>query len=109
MSIRQIAPLNLAAFLREHPGAILLDVREPWEHKLAALDGSVLVPLGSLGAGAEDALPSAEAPIVVYCHHGVRSLHACSLLASMGYADLINLAGGIDRYSIEVDAAVPRY
>lgn len=109
MNIRQIAPSNLTAFLREHPGAILLDVREPWEHALASLENSILLPLGSLAAGAEEALPETEAPIVVYCHHGVRSLHACSLLASIGYTDLINLAGGIDRYSHEVDPDIPRY
>jgi rhodanese-related sulfurtransferase len=109
MNIRQIAPSNLTAFLREHPGAVLLDVREPWEHEHAALEGSILIPLGSLAARAEDALPSTSVPIVVYCHHGVRSLHACSALAALGYADLINLAGGIDRYSRDVDPTIPLY
>lgn len=109
MSIRQLAPAELAAFLQEHPGALLLDVREPWEHQLSALPGSLLMPLGSLPARAEDEIEEKDAPIVVYCHHGIRSINGCAYLASLGYTSLHNLTGGIDRYSIEVDPGVGRY
>jgi rhodanese-related sulfurtransferase len=109
MNIRQIAPDNLHPFLREHPQAKLLDVREPWEHELAAIGGSTLIPLGALLAEAEEELPDRSVPIVVYCHHGIRSLQGCAILASLGYTDLINLAGGIDRYTRDVDPSVPLY
>lgn len=109
MSIRQLAPAHLAEFLQEQPEALLLDVREPWEHELAALDNSMLIPLGALMIQAEDELQEKERPIVVYCHHGVRSMQACACLASLGYTDLLNLSGGIDRYSREVDRSVPIY
>jgi rhodanese-related sulfurtransferase len=109
MSIRQISPLSLAAFLADHPDALLVDVREPWEHELVALLSSRLIPLGQLAARAGDELPDIEIPIVLYCHHGIRSLQGCGILASLGYEDLINLSGGIDRYASEVDRSMPVY
>jgi rhodanese-related sulfurtransferase len=109
MSIHQLPPAQLEAFLQEQPDAILLDVREPWEHELAALEGSTLLPLGSLPQLAEDELEEKGRPIVVYCHHGIRSMNACAYLASLGYTKLHNLSGGIDRYTLEVDPGVPRY
>jgi len=78
MSIRQLLPAHLAQFIREQPEAVLLDVRETWEHELAAIDNSMLIPLGSLAMHAEDELQEKEKPIVVYCHHGVRSMQACA-------------------------------
>ncbi len=109
MPIRQIAPPALDEFLRAQPQTTLLDVREQWEHDLVALPDSLLIPLGELMRRAEEDLPDHDAPIVVYCHHGIRSLQACALLASLGYGDLINLSGGIDRYGAEVDNTLPTY
>jgi rhodanese-related sulfurtransferase len=105
--ISQIAPGDLPSFLKEFPGAILLDVRQPWENELVALENSELIPLGELSHRVEE-LPE-DVPIVVYCHHGVRSLGACSILAEAGFQEVFNLSGGIDRYSLEVDAEVARY
>jgi rhodanese-related sulfurtransferase len=87
----------------------LLDVREPFEHALAAIPGSTLIPLGEIPdrAGELDAWRDEE--IVVYCHHGVRSAHAIGWLRQLGFAKLVNLAGGIDRWSLEVDHGIPRY
>ncbi|MEO5928939.1 MAG: rhodanese-like domain-containing protein [Candidatus Kapaibacterium sp.] len=107
MNFRQLPPRDLAIFLHDHPDAILLDVREPWEFALASLDGSTLIPLGQLADRAEDELPMGT-PIVAYCHHGIRSINACAVLASLGYGELFNLSGGIDRYSMEL-GTVPRY
>ena len=47
--------------------------------------------------------------IIVYCHHGVRSLKVTSLLRQHGFGSAVSMAGGIDRWSVEVDATVPRY
>ena len=109
MSIRQIAPASLDRFLADHPAALLVDVREPWEHQIVALPDSRLIPLGTLAARAEEELPDRDAPIVLYCHHGIRSLQGCGILASLGYEDLINLSGGIDRYTTDVDRSLPTY
>ncbi len=85
----------------------LVDVREPWEHAVARLEGATLMPLATLSAAAL-ALPR-DADIVVYCHHGVRSASAASLLRDQGFARVRSLAGGIERWSVEVDARVSRY
>lgn len=100
-------PTALAARLAKGDAPVLLDVREPWEHTIAALPGSMLVPLGTLQqrTGALDA----NAEYVVYCHHGGRSAMAAQWLRSQGFARVANLEGGIDAWSLEVDASVPRY
>ncbi|MDB5034064.1 MAG: putative rhodanese-related sulfurtransferase [Chlorobi bacterium] len=109
MNFRQLPPRDLAIFLQDHPDAILLDVREPWEFALATLEGSTLIPLGQLADRAEEELPNEPGkPIIAYCHHGIRSINACAVLSALGYGELFNLSGGIDRYSMEV-GSVPRY
>ena len=47
--------------------------------------------------------------VVVYCHHGIRSAQAVDQLRAMGFADVNNLAGGIDRWTSDVDPKLPRY
>ena len=85
----------------------LLDVREPWEADLASIPGSTLIPLHELGARARDLDPAAS--VVVYCHLGVRSRLAAEHLSAIGFADVRNLAGGIDAWSRSVDPSVERY
>lgn len=85
----------------------LLDVREGWEYSTARIDGATLIPLGELASRVEEVPRDAE--IVVYCHHGMRSARAVSMLKHAGYPRVRNLAGGIDRWSVEVDAGTPRY
>lgn len=106
---RQISPVELAEALRgAHPPA-LLDVREEGEHQFAALPNSKLVPLGQIPGRIAELEAWKDRDIVVYCHHGVRSLHAIGWLQQQGLAKLRNLSGGIDAWSREVDSAVPRY
>jgi rhodanese-related sulfurtransferase len=86
----------------------LVDVREPWEYQTARLEGAELIPMGDVPA----ALPQLEAieePVVVYCHHGVRSLRVAAWLRNQGLEEVQSLAGGIDRWSLEIDPAIPRY
>ena len=84
-----------------------LDVREPWEHRVAALPEARLVPLGTLAEAAASLDPAAE--YVVYCHHGGRSAMAVQWLREQGFARTTNLTGGIDAWSLTVDPSVPRY
>ena len=100
---------ELAARLREPNPPRLLDVRQPEEHALAALPGSELIPLHELLFRHEEIEAWRDEEIVVYCHHGIRSLNAIAQLRHFGFSRLRNLAGGIDRWSVEVDPAVPRY
>ena len=82
-------------------------MREPWEHRIAQLPGARLVPMRTV----PQAAPSLdrEREIVVACHHGMRSHAVAEWLKGQGFRRVWNLAGGIDRWSTEVDASVPRY
>jgi len=88
---------------------LLLDVREPAEYERARIEGAELVPLGQLEARLDALAPWRERPVVVHCWTGGRSARACRLLQQHGFADVWNLAGGIDAWSLTVDPAVPRY
>ena len=85
----------------------LVDVREGWEHALVRLPGSILLPLHELGSRLSEL--DASRPTVVYCHHGVRSMHAALALASRGFADVRSLRGGIQRWMTEIDPSMPSY
>jgi len=104
--LSEIEPSELAVRLRAQPPPMLLDVREPVEWEIAKLPGARLVPLGQIES-VIPTLPRGEA-VVVYCHHGVRSRAAAEMLAAAGIS-AASLAGGIDRWSREVDPSVRRY
>ncbi len=86
---------------------LLVDVREPWEHDAARIEDSLLIPLREI-PGNISHLAGTE-PIVLYCHHGIRSLDAAAWLRSQGIGTARSMAGGIERWSVEVDPNVPRY
>ncbi|WP_088280680.1 rhodanese-like domain-containing protein [Ideonella sp. A 288] len=111
--MQQLPVASLHAFIRGAAGSrpVLLDVREPWELALARLDlpgtPTVHIPINDL-PGRLDELDPAQ-PILALCHHGMRSMHCVAYLLQQGYADVYNVAGGIDAWSIQVDPSVPRY
>jgi rhodanese-related sulfurtransferase len=105
--VPQIQPTELKKMLDSGAPVLLLDVRQPEEHAYCALPGSVLIPLGELMGRVEEVRPEG-ATVVVYCHHGVRSLSGAAILRSAGI-EAVSLAGGIDRWALAVDANVPRY
>jgi len=85
----------------------LLDVREAWEYSTVRLDGATLIPLGDLASRVHE-VPR-DANVVVYCHHGMRSARAVSMLRHGGWERVRNLVGGIDCWSVEADPGTPRY
>ncbi len=107
--MRHIRPAELRTWLkdgtREQP--LLLDVREPWEYHYCRIDGAVNMPMNSVPARLEE-LPCAR-PIVVICHHGVRSFHVARFLDHQGFGQVFNLTGGVDAWAKEVDPAMPTY
>ena len=105
----QISPTELAARLRADNPPHLLDVREVEENQFVALPDSTLIPLGEIASRLNEIEEWKEEEIVVYCHHGIRSLNAIGQLKHFGFTKLQNLAGGIDRWSTEVDPKLPRY
>jgi rhodanese-related sulfurtransferase len=82
----------------------LVDCREDEEWRFNRIEGARLVPLTRF---AESAVP--EKPVIIYCHHGMRSLRATHYWRSRGNASVWSMAGGIDRWSAEVDPEVPVY
>jgi len=85
----------------------LIDVREPFEYEIARIEGSRLIPLGELETRIGE-VPKSGA-LVLQCHSGGRSEHATRILREAGFDNAVNLEGGIDAWSVEVDPAVPRY
>jgi adenylyltransferase/sulfurtransferase len=100
---------ELARWREEGRAFDLLDVREPFEHRIAALEGARLVPLRELPGRIEELRGDGGRPLVVHCHHGIRSLRAVELLRSSGVSRAVSLAGGIDAWSQRVDPTVQRY
>jgi adenylyltransferase/sulfurtransferase len=96
----------LAERLAKHEDFDLIDVREPYEWQIARLPGARLIPLGEL-AGTMSSLDSTR-EIVVYCRSGARSADATRHLRAAGFR-ASNLAGGILRWSDEVDPTVQKY
>ena len=105
-----MAPAELAERLRapEAERPVLVDVRGPDEHELVALPGSLLIPLPELAVRADELDAFTGREVVVYCHHGIRSLTGAALLRARGL-DAVSLHGGIDLYACAVDPGLPRY
>ena len=86
---------------------ILIDVRWPQEWEINRLPGAKLVPLDRVAEILEEHQRGDE--IVVYCHHGMRSLNAAMFLRSKGFTNTRSLAGGIDLWADRIDPSVPKY
>lgn len=106
-AVREITPRELSKRLRRGDAIDLIDVREPYEWRIARIDGARLIPLGRIGASVAEL--TGDRDIVLYCHHGMRSLAAGEQLVAQGFDRVWNLSGGIERWSEEVDASVPTY
>lgn len=103
----RLAPAALQARLASGAQLVLLDVREPDELEICALEGVLNIPLGDLPRRAGELDPSAE--IVCICHHGIRSAHAATYLERAGFEHVANLQGGVERWARDVDPSMPRY
>jgi sulfur-carrier protein adenylyltransferase/sulfurtransferase len=107
MPVEHLSARDIAARLASDAPPLILDVREGWEYDIAHLEPSELIPLSTLPARVESLDPHREYAIL--CHHGMRSEMAANWLAQQGFTRLINIDGGIDAWSLEVDPTVPRY
>lgn len=93
--------------LQNHSEIVLLDVREPWERETSRIEPSIHIPMGDIPRRVQEIDPDDH--IVVYCHHGVRSLNVTAWLRQQGFEKVQSMAGGIDRWSRFVDPTVPLY
>ena len=85
----------------------LIDVREPWEFEICALQDSINIPMAEIPR--QLSIFTAAEESVVICHHGVRSLHVIQYLQQQGIDHLINLDGGVDAWAQQVDKTMPLY
>jgi len=100
-------PAELARWLSEGRAMQLIDVREPFEARIAAIAGSELIPLGTIEGALETV--RRDVPVVVYCHYDSRSRHAADVLQKHGITNVRWLEGGIDAYASTVDTSLARY
>ena len=120
--IPQLVPADFAAWRTQAAAAltngklpVVLDVREPWEQQTATIAPAecllLAVPMREIPARLAELRNThgEDQPIACLCHHGMRSLQVANYLAAAGFTEVVNLEGGIDAWSRQVDAAVPRY
>lgn len=104
----EITPEELVELRRQPQPPVVVDVREMWEYDTAHLPDTLLMPMGDVSSRAHAELDP-DAPVIVMCHHGARSLNVTMWLRAQGFEGAQSLAGGIDGWSRNVDPAVPRY
>jgi adenylyltransferase/sulfurtransferase len=102
-----ITATELDGLLTEGAPFSLIDVREPWEAAIAAIDGSRLLPMQEI----LDAIDTIDRsiPLVLYCHHGPRSNSAAEYLRKNGFPGAQSLVGGIDAWARDVDPTLRTY
>ncbi|MFZ3216253.1 MAG: rhodanese-like domain-containing protein [Candidatus Acidiferrales bacterium] len=103
----EIAPREVQELLARDTTVLFVDVREQWEYDLTRIESSQLIPLGQIPANLAR-LENAE-QVVLFCHHGMRSLDAAAWLRAQGVEGARSMTGGIERWSVEIDPSVPRY
>jgi len=111
--IDQIHPAELSEWFARHASAnpVVLDVREPWEVQTASVKPRgftlITIPMHEIPSRLGELDTSHR--IACLCHHGARSQHVAAFLQQRGFAEVANVAGGIDAWSRQHDPAVPRY
>lgn len=97
---------KIAKWIQDKKAFNFLDVRRDDERELVNI-GGIHIPLHELETRYQE-IPKDKLPLIVYCHHGVRSLHATQFLKYHGF-DALSLRGGLDAWSLEIDPTTPRY
>ena len=106
----EVIPQDVQRRLNAGEKLFLIDVREPAEFAQARLAAAELIPMRTVPAELSrlDACTD-DGTLIVFCHHGVRSLNVVNWLREQGVSGCQSMAGGIDRWSLEIDPSVPRY
>jgi molybdopterin/thiamine biosynthesis adenylyltransferase/rhodanese-related sulfurtransferase len=90
-----------AETMRDVPGTVVLDVREPDEYEQGAIPGSLHIARGNLESNIEGRVPDHDTPLVIICAGGVRSAFAAKTLTELGYTDVVSVVGGFNRWKDE--------
>jgi len=105
---KQITVTELKQMMEDADDFVLIDCREKDEFDYCRIEGSTLIPLSEFERRATNEIPTHK-QVIIYCHHGGRSEHAGVYLETMGYKDVVNVVGGIEQWSLQVDSKIPRY
>ncbi len=112
--ISQFRPKDLATWLAQMSPlgeAVILDVREPGELQVAAVRANgftlLTIPMGLVPVRLSELDP--QQPIACLCHHGGRSMQVAQFLASRGFENVANIAGGIHAWAAELDPGIATY
>jgi len=103
----EITPREVKSMMERGDKFLLVDVREKWEFETSWIEGAMLVPMREIPSNLAKFEQADN--IVLFCHHGIRSLDAAAWLRSQEVPGAKSMAGGIDRWSAEIDPNVPRY
>jgi rhodanese-related sulfurtransferase len=107
MNDLEILPRDVKQRLDRGDKLLLIDVREPHEHAICQIAGAELIPMRTIPANLQKL--DVDEDVICFCHHGMRSLDVANWLRSQGVKTAKSMAGGIDRWSLEIDPKVPRY
>ena len=105
----EVEPEALRDRLAAGDDLVLLDCREPDEWEIVRLPAATLLPMSELAGRAAELEPHRGREVVVYCHHGGRSLRVTHWLRRQGFDRTSSLAGGIDGWALRIDPSLPRY
>ncbi|MDQ8193569.1 rhodanese-like domain-containing protein [Coraliomargarita sp. SDUM461004] len=104
---KEISATDAANLRVQDPTVVLLDVREDSELEICRIDGALHIPMGEI-PNRYESLPR-KVPLIVLCHHGMRSMNVVQYLTAKGFENTINLAGGIHAWACEVAPEMRRY
>ena len=106
--MKHYTPLQLHEHLKKNDQSLtLLDVRELWEFDTCYIENSIHIPMGEIPNKLDEI--NKDHPIVVICHHGIRSRNVAMYLEQNNFQNIINLTGGIDAWAIEIDLNMAKY
>ena len=105
----EITPQDVATMRADGRQSAFIDCRKPEEHETARIEGSTLIPLADLDLHLPSLREHEDDLMVVYCHTGRRSLTMTTVLRDKGFSNVKSMAGGIERWSLEIDSSIPRY
>lgn len=108
-STKELSVKQCKKLLDSHQPLLLIDCREAHEYAYCHLHNAILIPLSTFVQKSETAFSDPQEPAIIYCHHGVRSLHAVNHLREQGFSNTFSMQGGIDAWSLEIDPSIPRY
>lgn len=109
----EVSCQDVQAILASDTSLLLLDCRETNEHAVVHLPEAKLIPMQQIPTSLDDLRTeldkAADQPLIVYCHHGMRSAQTATWLRENGFPQAQSMAGGIDAWAVEIDSNLPRY